>query len=539
MKFIEKIGLGIILILLVLPAVQKKFTLFRVADLDGDFVLAEKPGFLWEDWFNGNFQSEYDKYLEENIGFRNLLVRITNQLDYSLYNIPRAEGVVICKENQLIEYDYIRAYNGGDFLGEANIDKRIRKFKFVQEHLKKEYGIDFILVFEPGKASFYPELIPEKYLTRQNPKTNYDYFVKKATDHNVNFIDFNKWFKQLKGATKYPLYPRYGTHWSIYGMSFATDSLISYLEHIRQIDLNDIYIDSLEIETHARKPDYDMGAAMNLIFRLPETDTLAYPAFRFENNPVKPKPMVLAIADSYYWNFYNTGITHSLFKNQAFWYFGNLVYPEYYKEPTFATNLNLKEEVEKQDIILLMVTERFLHKFDWAFVDKLYKIYGESSKYDRAYEYKSEIWIFTEWIDKVIAKAESGNIPFEIMLEREANYMYNYKEPENYMTFRGQSHFEESIRADGNWLNLVNGKAKERGVSLDEMVFLEADYMFKTNHPEAYERYMLIRQNKQTILDDSLLHKQTEEKANRLYLSIDEMLQIEAEKMLQHENGQN
>ncbi|MCF8367392.1 MAG: hypothetical protein K9G76_00020 [Bacteroidales bacterium] len=532
MKVIEKIGLGIILVLLVLPAIQKEYRLFRVPALDGDFVLAKQPSYSWASWFDGSFQSAFDTYLEENIGFRNILVRITNQLDYSLFDIPHAEGVVLCKERQLIEYDYIRTLNGGDFLGESTIDKRIRKLKFVQEHLKKEFDIDLILVFEPGKASFYPEFIPNEYLTRNNPKTNYEYFVNKAKNHEVNFIDFNQWFKQLKGNTQYPLYPRYGTHWSLYGMSIAVDSLVKYLEHVRDIDLNDMYIDSLKIQTRAKKPDYDMGAALNLLFRLPEYDTLAYPLIRFENNPNKPRPMMLTIADSYYWNIYNTGITRYLFNNEAFWYFGNLVYPEYYKNPTFATDLDLKEQVEKQNIILLMVTERFLHKFDWGFIDKLYALYGENSVYDKTYNYKANIWIYTEWIDKVIAKAENQGIPFEIILEKEANYVYHENEPENYMTFRGQKHYEEAIRADQNWLNLVRAKAEEKGLSLDETVSMEADYMFKTNFPDAYNRFQQINHYKEQLKNDSLLIEKIKDKAEGLYLTLDEMLQIEAEKML-------
>jgi len=268
----EKIWVLLILVLLVFPAIQKETSWVNVKPLDGDYVLAEKPIFNWAEWLQGNFQSGFDKYLEDHIGFRNIFVRITNQIDYSLFNIPRAEGVIICKEKQLIEYDYIRAYTGGDFLGEQMIDKRVRKLKFVQKYLKEEHNIDFVLVFEPSKASFYPEYIPDKYIEKSHSKNNYKTFVQKASDHRIRYIDFNEWFKQMKGTQDYPLYAPYGTHWSLYGMSFAADSLINYIEDIRQVDLNDMSIDSLEIEYTARKPDYDMGSAMNLLFRLPEKE---------------------------------------------------------------------------------------------------------------------------------------------------------------------------------------------------------------------------------------------------------------------------
>ena len=190
MKILEKILVIIILIVLVFPAIQKEFTVFQVKKLDGDFVLAEKPVFSMTEWYEGSFQASYDKYLEDHIGFRDFLVRLTNQFDYSLFRIPHAEGVVVGKNDQLFEYDYIRAYVGEDYIGEENIDRKIRKLKFVQEYLKEEKNIDLILVFEPGKASFYPENIPDRYLDNIAANTNFNSFQKKAIEHEVKFIDF-------------------------------------------------------------------------------------------------------------------------------------------------------------------------------------------------------------------------------------------------------------------------------------------------------------------------------------------------------------
>jgi hypothetical protein len=536
LKLTEKILFALVMVFMILPAVQKEWKLFHVPDLHGDFVLAERPDYNWDEWYSGNYQTAFDTWLEEHIGFRNTLIRITNQIDFSLFQLPHAEGVVFGKENMLFEYDYIRAYAGGDFLGEKNIDKRIRRLKFVQEYLKKELNIDFVLVFEPGKASYYPEYIPDSYLQNAQPETNYTCFTETASSYDVRFIDFNQWFKELKPNTAYPLYAQYGTHWSSYGTSFAIDSLVSYMENLRNIDLREVIIDTLYVENKARTPDYDIGNALNLYFRLPEHEKLAYPEFKFGPSNGKYFPRVLVIADSYYWNIFNTNLPYALFKNQAYWYFGNLVYPETYKNPTFATNLNLQEEVEKQEIVLLMVTERFLHKFDWGFVDNLYRIYGIESTYDQLYKIKAEIWIYTEWFDKVVAKAEERNIPLSEMLELEARYVYQTKDIHGYMTLRGQEHFEERIHNDPNWLENVRQKAEEEGIDLNEMVRREADYMFKTNHPEAWETYHQIQYNKQHIQDNQSHVEKVKQEAKKYYLTLDEMLQIEAERMLRLAN---
>ncbi len=116
MKRLEKILVVAVFIVLVLPSIQKEYPIFRVKKLDGDFVLAEKPVFNRTDWYNGSFQTAYDKYLEDHIGFRDFLVRLTNQIDYSLFRVPHAEGVLVGKNDQLFEYDYIREYVWDDFI---------------------------------------------------------------------------------------------------------------------------------------------------------------------------------------------------------------------------------------------------------------------------------------------------------------------------------------------------------------------------------------------------------------------------------------
>ena len=463
--------------MLALPAIQREFSLFDVRSLDGDFILSEKPEFTFESWMEGNFRSDFDKYTDEHIGFRDILIRLTNQIDFGLFRVPHAEGAVVGKEDQLYEYDYIRAYTGLDFIGEEAIDKKIRKLKFLQKHLKEENNIDLVLIFEPSKSCYYPEFIPDRYHPDRLVTNNYKTFVDKANEYDIRNINFNEYFLSLKGKTKYPLYPRYGIHWSIYGMSYATDSLVSYIEDLRNIDMPEMYIDSLEQEMYARRPDYDVGKTLNLLFPLKEREPLAYPVFRFEENAEKQKPMVLSVADSYYWNIFNTGLPEHLFKNQAFWYFFAKVYPDTYFNPTHVSDLNIKEEIEKQDIILLMITERFLYKFAWTFIDKAFSLYAPVSEYDLLESYKAGIRNYSEW--------------FDVVLER----------------------------------------AKENNMTLDERITAEADYVFKTEKPDVYKINQQLDQFKEMIQNDSLLTLNTKKLADDYFMTFDEALQIEAEKL--------
>ncbi|MEZ5146596.1 MAG: hypothetical protein R2759_05790 [Bacteroidales bacterium] len=533
MKALEKILFVIIMIVMLLPAIQREFKIMPDKKLQGDFKLADKPVFSWESWNEGVFQTDFDKWLEDHIGFRNFFVRINNQIDFSLFSEVHADGVVLGKENVLYEFDYIREYTGNDFVGYYLIDKRIRQLTFLQKHLKENFDIDLVLVFEPGKANYLPEFIPDQYLINKKSPTNFQVYKNTAENYKTNFINWNDWYiNSIKPLANYPVYTKYGIHWSEYGMTFALDSMISFIENTRHIDLREMIIDSLAIEDCSRTPDYDIGAALNLMFRLPEHEKFAYPAYKFGPTEGKDFPMVLVAGDSYYWNIFNSGIARELFKNQAFWYFNNLVYPDTYSDTTTVNDLNLKEEIEKQDVIFLMVTGRFLYKFDWGFVNKLYDIYGIKSKYDKVYDIMNGITAYSVWFDNMVRQAEDNAIPLSEVLTLNARYIYETDNLEDYLILRGQEHFEEKIRHDSNWMLSVRKKAIENNISEKEMIQREATYMFQSDHPDSFEKHQKLRQFKAEIKDDPIRYKELQIKASYYFLTVDEMLQIEAEKML-------
>lgn len=531
MKILEKILVILIILVLALPAIQKEYPFAKLEKLGGDFVLAEKPTFTCASWYSGNFQSEYDIYLEDHIGFRDFLVRLTNQIDYGLYRIPHADGIIVGKNDQLFEYDYIRAFMGEDFIGEENIDRKIRKLKFIQEHLKEVKNIDLVLVFEPDKVSFFPESIPDLYLDHVSSNTNFDSFLKKAIEYDVKFIDFKAYFNSLKGTTQYPLYPQYGIHWSIYGMSYAADSLVSYIENIRDIDLPEYYIDSLQVDQKSRRPDYDIGKTLNLLFRLHEKNKLAYPIYRFEEKPNIEKPNVLAIADSYYWNIFNTRIPKNLFQKENFWYFYKQIYPDFYSAPKNVSDINLQEEIEKQDVIFLMITARFLFKFGWNFIEDTYGLYGPSSKYDKIHDYKCDIWNYNVWFTSTIENAIKRNISLEEMLSLAAEYTYGQADIESLLMYKGIDYYKEVILNDPNRYKKLQALAIEKNIAIEELIEDQAKHNFKTKHPETYIRYNQLKSFKQKIKNDSLLLSDARKYAKKYYLTLEESIQINAELM--------
>ena len=262
-----------------------------------------------------------------------------------------------------------------NFVGKDSIQNELRRVKWVQNYLKNEKNIDLILVFEPGKASFFPEHIPERYHSENKTISNYLNYTQECKTLKINCLDLNAWFMSMKSTSKYPLFPKYGVHWSTFGMCLAADTLVKFIETTRGIDMPNPYWKEMNITDELKDVDFDLELTLNLLFPLPH-EIMAYPKLAFENESGKIKPRILTIADSYYWSIYNSQIPEKVFGKHEFWYYNRTVYPDIWGDKAvYVDHTKDKEMIEKQDVILVMITEMNLNRSFFGFFDDLYKIY--------------------------------------------------------------------------------------------------------------------------------------------------------------------
>ena len=174
----------------------------------------------------------------------------------------------------------------------------------------------------------------------------------------------------MKDHSIYPLYPKYGIHWSQYGAWLAADSMLRYVEKITDKDLADMILENIEISNKPRGVDYDIGEALNLIFRLPG-DTLAYPKFHWETKN-KDTLTTIVIADSYYWPLFSMGISKIALNPGSFWFYNRMVYPG--KKP--IEEIDYLESLKSADIIILMSTESNLCRFPFGFLKDSYRAFN-------------------------------------------------------------------------------------------------------------------------------------------------------------------
>ncbi len=419
--------------ILVLPALQFKFSFLPVRSLGGNYQFAERPAFAWKDWTSLDYQQKYEAYINDHIGLREFFLRSYNQVWFSLFGEVHARDVVMGNNNTLFELNYIKDFTGENFRGSDIIDDQLRKVKFLQDTLAKE-NIHLLLYFAPGKASYFPADIPKKLLRSAGGMSNYRYYTARSREMGINHIDANAWFVSQKARAKYPLYYGGGIHWSVYGMTLAFDSLCHYMGNMMGAPLPGLVIDGIEMSDTARETDNDIEKGLNLLCGL-GYGPYAYPMVRFESTPETRKPDVLVVADSYWWNVFGKGYTNNAWNSSSFWYYNEEVHYDHGQPMAKPDTVDLYGEIHRNNFIIILATEANLYKFGFNFIERLYGIYTGAGD-PVADQKRLEAEIMKEervirddenWMKTMRKKAAEKNLPLDTVIRQDAIYMINMR----------------------------------------------------------------------------------------------------------------
>ncbi len=364
---------------LALPALQARFPVFKMGRLGGYAQKAPAPVFSWAGLLDNSYQLALEKYVEDRIGFRVLLVRVRNQLTYSLFRVARASQVVVGDDDILFEEGGIRAYLGQDFKGNDVVRLNVRRLKAVQDTLAKR-GILLVFAIAPGKANFYSDHFPSYFKRQPRTTTNYAAYAKQMQAQGVNLIDLAQAFQRWKDTASYPLFPRGGVHWSGYGIPLAADSLFRYIEQRGHFDLPDYAATGPSISNHPRDSDNDAAQALNVLWE-PPAYLMNSPDVAFRRpKSTQQRPNLLVVGDSFVYGligFYP--YIPSLFSDKTqFWYYNNIVEMGARADMPLSHEVALldrKKEILAQDVILLLYNQQNLVSFDNGFSADAYAMF--------------------------------------------------------------------------------------------------------------------------------------------------------------------
>ena len=454
MEKFKRIWFLALLAVLFLPMLQTLFHFVDEKPLDGAFDTAKKPVVTLKTLYHEGFvdslttkqsstmttQDSLMTWCTEQTGFRNSMIRVNNQLLYSAFGKIPVNSVVKGKDGTtLLEKSYINSYIGETYLGEERIQTITQQIKLIQDMLRTK-GVTLLPVFVVGKASYYPELIPDEYMAKRHETNNYKAYLEAFDKQQVEMIDFNRWFCERKDTEEHPIYCNLSSHWTVYGASLAVDSLVTYMEskthrtHVHPI------IKAFD-STYLMYQDDELSRLMNLVFPL-KHNTIDQPKFEYTSGY---RPKVLTISDSYWWAVYSwdnaLALHQHLFADGGFWYYNKTIYPERTPAQNIET-INYKQEIEGQEFVLLVCTERTNYFWPYDFIERYLRSYDNVFRYKQPEQYDAA--------DNLYVVYRNNRIESII----------------------------QNIKASPDWLESVKRNAEEKGLSMDQSLWECAEYTY-------------------------------------------------------------
>jgi hypothetical protein len=388
------------------------------------------PVFHYKTWSSGEYQELAEKFVNDNFGYRNSLLRITNSIDFLLFKTSNSKEVVIGKDNYLF-FDYnIKRYLGIDRQDHKQIDSLFVQTDIMRDKLKAR-NIELVFVIVPSNAFYFSDKFPVQYDSYKKRENDYDYYLKKLNEYNISYVDFNKWFMDIKDTVSVDLFPKNGTHYTYFSAVWVGDSLVKYMEKIKNIDMPDIIVESVKLDS-MRPYEHDLENVLNLSHKL-NNEKLYYHKLRIDDIG-KTKPKVLAVGDSFYWPIWNQSITNC-FSNNAYWFYNDLVYPESFTSNMTSDQVDLDSLYKDLDYIIIFSSATILYNYDYnGFIGEM--MFFLDGKYEKKKEDDElKYWIQAiknnpDWLSNITQKAADLNVPLEEQIINEATWILEQEKNE-------------------------------------------------------------------------------------------------------------
>ena len=376
---IKNILFSIIMAILLFPLCFQPFDGTITEKLKGYQAPPKKVDLSFYTWLDASWQKYLEDYSKDQLQARHFLIRINNQLKYSLFDKMNANAVERGKNDFFFEYRYIDSYLGLNFRGEDFISKKVEQLQELTDTLNN-HGVELLFVLASGKGHFMPENLPEKYQSIEKRQNHYETYVRYLKKSTVSYLDLNQYLLDMKDTTSYPLYTKGNIHWSFYAISFVTDTLIHTIENQLNEDLPDYSCAPVEIKYEPTF--YTEGGifkSLNLYWTELK-DTFAYrnAIIEEEANKDKFRPKIWAVGDSFYGTLNTYKVPHQFFDpGSLFFYYNSQVSrieDKNYKDGTIRSFL---EKIEEQDMIIFFTTDAGIQDCSWGAAEEILKWYKE------------------------------------------------------------------------------------------------------------------------------------------------------------------
>ena len=399
-----------------------------------DKVKVEKRDLSWNTYLDGSYQEYLAQQAKKSTGFREFFSRCHNQVSYTCFGEIANPNVIEGKYHEFflkgniddVTGKLLLASYGTDEYAKANARKNVEETLTLIDSLQ-QHGTQFLFILCPTKPAVYPEYLPEAYKDSISDFVLAEYYAQLFRENNIPHIDFYNYFKTIKNNFPYPLYTRIGSHWAEATIPFVADSSLRKLEAITDYRLPNIEVIDPHLSRDYSDQDGELETHIDLLLPL-RKPKVSRPIFALCDTLAKDRPNLLVVGDGYFTPLQGSCFVNA-FNRWDFWLYNQTSIssrPELswkYLNQLFDTAETLKQA----DIVIALYTSNYLLNYMNGFTQSALELYSNGGTQEQ------------EAIRSIM----------------------------------------ESIKNDQEWFEVIQQQAKERGISVEENLRLNATYVFQ------------------------------------------------------------
>lgn len=273
----SKALVGIFIFSIILPSLIYQLTNSSAKQLTENRILKQEPNLSINNIMN--YPKDYEDYYNDNLAYKNSLVRLNSIIKYEVFNVSPAKYVIKGNDGWLFynskyksdadtlgDYQHTNRYNENELANIKNM--MVDKEKFL-----KEKGIKMYVLIPPNKSQVYSEFMPSKYKRLEGSSKIEELIDYLRTNTDIPIIDPKQ--KLMDYKSKYQLYYKLDTHWNSLG------AYIGYTELMKSMDKDFKYKDLNELEIVANP--IQTGDLANMINLSGRVNDIQYTIPNFKN----------------------------------------------------------------------------------------------------------------------------------------------------------------------------------------------------------------------------------------------------------------
>jgi len=460
---------------LFVPSLQEWTGLFPVKPLKGVFEPTPKPKLTFDGYYSNTFQTQSEKYVSENFGMREPVIRLYNQYVWSAYNKTYCTFIVPGKQGYLYYALAVNEHYGTELPKHYKTNEEAMKDADIElrqmnklRHVLKDYGIEFLAFMAPDKTEIYPEYLPRRDADTTSIHLT-DYFSRRMDEIGFPYINMTDWFVEMRDTASFPLFPKTDSHWR-YSAIYGFDSLFRYINTLDgEAKFPNIHIGPpVAYESDKLEGDEE---TLNLLFRISGDKTKYKSEITVEADTTLRKPKVLFVGDSFIWSMAEFMPAHEIMADREVWFYNNTAFMGFDNKTASVKDIDRLSHILNADYVVFYSAGHQWWEATYGFAkDALLQLCVSDSLFEAS----------VTNLSNQLRKQDAYSDYTEEELRKETTFILKNDpelipglDGEDMPTIRNTEHIEKAlsikrIRDDKEWLAAIQLYAAENAMNIDD-----------------------------------------------------------------------